>query len=105
MALGRFVLALLVAIHWILPFTPANQHEETRIIVASLILGAAFVALLVRSYRNPTASFSIATGLLALVVTVSAITAASPIREGAVVKVVFLGSLAWAVERSRRRAG
>jgi predicted branched-subunit amino acid permease len=105
MALGRLVLGLLVAIHWILPFTPANQHEEMRIIVASLILGAAFLALLVRSYKHPTASFSIATGLLALVVSVSAITAASPILEGALVKLVFLGSLAWAVGRSRRRVG
>ena len=87
MAVGRLVLALLVAIHWVLPYTPVNRHEETRILVASLAIGAAFLALRVGSFRHPLASFWIATSLLALVVVVSAISGASPIREGAAVKV------------------
>lgn len=38
----------------------------------------------------------VVTGLLVLVVAVSAATGASPLREGAVVKALFVGALAWA---------
>ena len=100
MALGRLVLALLVAIHWALPFTPVNPHEEPRILAASLILGAAFLSLGVRSFKHPMPSFSIATGLLASIVAVSVLTGASPMPEGAVVKVLFLAGLGWATKRS-----
>ena len=95
MLIGRIVLMLLVGIHWVLPFTPVNPHEEARIIVASVFLGAAFLTLLVWSYRNPRRAFAAAVGLLALVIAVSAATGASPLLEGAVVKLVFLAGLGW----------
>ena len=103
--LGRAVLFTLVGIHWILPFTPANQHDETRIIVASIVLGAAFLVLGLRSYRKPASSFAVATGLLVLVVAVSAATGASPLREGAVVKVLFVGVLAGVTATGRWARG
>jgi uncharacterized membrane protein YjjP (DUF1212 family) len=94
-----------VGIHWILPFTPVNQHDETRIIVASLVLGAAFLVLSLGSYRNAASSFAVATGLLVLVIAVSAATGASPLREGAVVKALFVGVLAWATATVRWARG
>ena len=113
MLVGRSILAILVGIHWILPFTPANQHEETRIIVASLILGAAFLSLWVWSYRRPARAFATSTGLLGLVIAVSSITEASPLAEGAVVKALFLSGLCLAAAlawfgrqgKSKRRIG
>ena len=42
---GRIVLFTLVGIHFVLPFTPVNRHEETRIIIGSMILGALFLSL------------------------------------------------------------
>ena len=90
---GRAVLMLLVGIHWVLPFTPVNPHEEARILVASVILGAAFLALMLWSYRNPRRAFAAAAALLALVIAVGATTGASPLLEGAVVKVLLLAGL------------
>ena len=86
-----------------MPFTPVNPHEETRIIVASLILGAAFLTLLLWSRRTPARAFAVAAGLLALVIAVSAATGASPLLEGAVVKLVFLMGLGWAAVTAQRR--
>ncbi len=103
MNVGRVVLFLLVGIHWILPFTPANPHEEVRIVVASLVLGAAFLTLGLRSYRHATRSFTLAGALLTLVITVSALTGASPLGEGAVVKVLFLSGLGWGAFRAAKR--
>ena len=94
--IGRAILTLLVGIHWILPFTPVNPHEKPRIIIASLILGTVFLTLLLRSRRQPARAFAVAAGLLALVIAVSAATGASPLAEGAVVKVLFVGGLGWA---------
>ena len=104
MLIGRTVLLVLVGIHWILPFTPANRHEAVRIIVGSLVLGAAFVALFVRTYSRPTQAFAVAAALLVAVFIVSAVTGASPLSEGAVVKVVFLAGLGWATLRTLARA-
>ena len=98
---GRAILFTLVGIHWILPFTPVSQHDETRIIVASIVLGAAFLVLGLRSYRKAASSFTMAAGLLVLVIAVSAATGASPLQEGAVVKVLFVGGLAWATATVR----
>ena len=95
MSIGRVVLFLLVGIHWILPFTPVNPHEELRIVIASLVLGAAFLTLALRSYRQPIGSFTLAGALLTVVIAVSALTGASPVRKGAVVKVLFLLGLGW----------
>ena len=103
MSIGRVVLFLLVGIHWILPFTPVNPHEEARIVIASVVLGAAFLTLSLRSYRHPTRSFALAGALVTVVITVSALTGASPVREGAVVKGVFLSGLAWGAFRAATR--
>ena len=93
MRIGRVVLFLLVGIHWILPFTPVNPHEEVRIVIASLLLGGAFLTLAVRSFNDPAKSFTLAGALLSVVITVSALTGASSVGEGAVVKVLFLSGL------------
>ena len=104
MGIGRAVLFTLVGIHWILPFTPVNPHDETRIIVASFVLGATFLALVVWSYTATVWPFVSGSALLAVVIAVSATTGASPLREGAVVKVLFLSGLCWAVARARVRS-
>ncbi len=67
-SIGRVVLFLLVGIHWILPFTPVNPHEEARIVIASVVLGAAFLTLALRSYRHPTRSFALAGALVTVVI-------------------------------------
>ena len=66
-------------------FTSVNPHDQTRIVVASLFLGAAFLTLAVRSYAHPKGSFAMAGALLAVVIAISAVTQASPLLEGAVV--------------------
>jgi hypothetical protein len=45
--------------------------------------------LAVRSFRYPSRSFTLAATLLVAVITVSALTDASPVTEGAPVKAVF----------------
>ena len=97
------MLFLVVCIHWILPFTPVNPHRELRIVVASLVLGGLFLALALRSYRQPRGSFARAAALLTGVITVSALTGASPVGEGAVVKVLFLSGLVWEACRAVQR--
>ena len=94
------MLFLLVGIHWILPFTPADPHEKVRIVVASLVLGGAFLTLGLRSYRHATMSFTLAGALLTVAITVSALTGTSPLGEGAVVKVLLLSGLGWGTFRA-----
>ena len=98
---GRIVLTLLVGIHWILPFTPVNLHEETRIVVAGVVLGAAFLTLLMWSYTQAARALAAALGLLVLVIAVSATTGASPLLEGAPIKLLFLLGLSLAVVKAR----
>ena len=96
----------------ILPFTPVNPHDEMRIIVASFVLGATFLALVVWSYTATVWPFVLGSALLAVVIAVSATTDASPLGEGAVVNafvaihnpVLFLSGLCWAVARARVRS-
>ena len=103
MRIGRVVLFLLVGIPWTLPFTPVNPHEEMRIVIASLVLGAAFLTLALRSYRQPLGSFMLAGALLTVVIAVSALTGASPVREGIAVKALFLSGLGWGAFRAAER--
>ena len=72
--IGHIVLFLLVGIHWILPFTPVNPHDELRIVVASMVLGASFLALAIRSFTQPIGSFAGGGALLTVVIAVSALT-------------------------------
>jgi hypothetical protein len=88
--LARGVLFLLVFIHWILPFSPANQHSELRIIVASIILGAVFLVIGIKSISRPGRYFTLGLILLLFVYALSALSEASPIAEGIVVKLLFV---------------
>jgi hypothetical protein len=88
--LARGVLFLLVFIHWILPFTPVNQHSEPRVIVASIILGAAFLLIGIKSISQPVRYFTIGLVLLLIVYAISSLSGASPIAEGLAVKVLFV---------------
>ena len=91
--LAQGVLFLLVFIHWVLPFTPANQHSELTILVGSLILGGAFLFLGVRSIKSSFVYLLSGLILLLIVYAVSAATGASPLSEGSVVKVLFTALL------------
>ena len=101
--LARGVLFLLVFIHWVLPFTPVNQHPEITIKIGSLVLGAAFLFLAIRSIASPRLYFLLGLALLVAVYIVSATTGASPLREGLVVKVVFAAALVIGVISSSKK--
>ena len=88
--LARGVLFLLVFIHWILPFTPVNQNPETRIMIASIILGASFLWIGIKSVARPGRYFAIGLILLLAVYAISDLSGASPLAEGIVVKVLFV---------------
>jgi hypothetical protein len=75
--MGRGVLFLLVAIHFVLPFTPVNQHPELQIKIGSLILGSIFLWLGARSLSQPLVCFVAAFVLLIAVYIVSSVTGAS----------------------------
>jgi len=91
---ARGVLCLLVFIHFVLPFTPINQHDETRIVVASLILGTFFLGTVLWSFKLPKAAFTLSLAVLLFVYGLSHVTAASPISEGWPVKIFFAAGLA-----------
>jgi|GEM_PF-3194064 len=96
--LPRIVLFALVAIHFILPFTPVNPHPETRVVVASLILGSLFFGLALYSYKNSIVASRISLGFLLFVYFLSAMTGKSPVSEGFIVKLLFaLGLLYGAI--------
>ena len=101
---GRLVLASLVGIHFVLPFTPVNQHPEVRILVGSLILGCLFAVLAWRSLSAPRPAFLGALLLLGIVYVVSATTGASPIDEGWPIKLVFAAGLLVAFLSSDRES-
>ncbi len=88
--LARGVLFLLVFIHWILPFTPVNQNPEARIVVASIILGASFLFIGIKSIARPGRYFAIGLILLLAIYVISDLSGASPLAEGIVVKVLFV---------------
>lgn len=94
---ARVVLFTLVGIHFVLPFTPVNRHEEQRIILASLILGVTFSILGVVSFKKPFPAFAISLVVLLAVYGVSAMTGASPLREGIIVKILFATGLVYGV--------
>lgn len=90
---GRTVIFALVGIHLILPFTPVNRHPEGRIIIASLIIGIVFLGLGLLSFRKQFISFFAALILLIIVIAVSALSGASPLQEGIIVKIVLVAGL------------
>lgn len=90
---ARVVLFTLVGIHFVLPFTPANKHEEQRIVIGSLILGVTFLTLGLVSFKRPFPSFAVSLAVLVAVYALSASTGASPLREGIIVKMFFAAGL------------
>ena len=101
---GRIVLFTLVGIHFVLPFTSVNRHEQTRIIVGSMILGALFLSLGIASFRKPFIAFATGLGLLLGVYALSAATGASPLMEGMVVKMLFAMGLGYGLIEGRKLA-
>ena len=101
--LARGVLFLLVLIHWVLPFTPLNQHAELTIVVGSLFIGGAFLFFGLRSLRSPFTNLLGGLVLLLIAYGVSAITGASPLSEGTVVKIIFAAVLLMGVFSSRQK--
>ena len=101
---GRAVCITLVAIHFVLPFTPVNPHDEARIIVASLVLGISFSGLGILSFRKPFLAFCVALAILLMVYLISALSGASPIQEGIPVKIVFVAGLGLAIHGARDRS-
>ena len=92
---ARIVLFLLVAIHGVLPFTPVNVHPGRRIVVASVILGGAFLYLAISSWAHAARSFWGGFALLAFVVVLSSVTGTSPVEDGWALKLGFLLVLAF----------
>ncbi|WDE01505.1 hypothetical protein [Thalassomonas actiniarum] len=91
--MAQVVLYLLVVIHWLLPFTPVNQHPEPHIKIAALGIGAIFLMFAQLSYSRPRQSFAGGLIFLLILYIVSAVTGASPITEGLVVKLLFAALL------------
>ena len=100
-AAARATLLTLASVHFVLPFTRVNEHPDPRIKIASVVLGIAFASLLALSFKRPHRSFLVAFVLLLAVYIVSAVTGASPLEEGAIVKLVFALALAFAVVTTR----
>lgn len=94
--LARGSLFALVLIHFVLPFTPLNPYDESRIVAASLILGATFLYLALLSRKSPSQAFWGGFGLLAVVIIAAAWTGASPVAEGLWIKLAFLAVLSFA---------
>ncbi|WDE14173.1 hypothetical protein [Thalassomonas haliotis] len=91
--MAQVVLYLLVVIHWLLPFTPVNQHPEPHIKIAALGVGAIFLMFAQLSYTRPRQSFAGGLIFLLTLYIVSAVTGASPITEALVVKLLFAALL------------
>lgn len=94
--LARWSLFGLALIHLVLPFTPLNRTEESRIVTASLILGGTFLYLAFLSRRSPAQAFWGGFGLLAVVIITAAWTGASPVEEGLWIKLGILAVLSFA---------
>jgi hypothetical protein len=95
MGLARTILGVLAFVHAALPFTPRIPDAAPRIVIASLILSASYLVLAVKSRAEPAQAFWSGFALLALVVIVSSWTGASPVEEAWIVKLLFLGALAF----------
>ena len=94
---GRGLLYLLVFIHLVLPWTPANQSDEGTILVGAILIGAGFLGLAIWSRRNPRLALTAGAVLFAIVETVAALTGASPLSEGWPIKLTLSGLFVYAV--------
>ena len=93
--MGRLVLFTLAAVHFVLPFTPLNPYPGARIVIASLLLGTAFLTLAISSYREPPRAFWGGFALLAIVIVVSSWTGVSPAEEAWPLKLALLLGLSF----------
>jgi len=95
---GRGLLYLLVFIHLVLPWTPANQSDDGTIVVGALLIGIGFLAIAIWSRGNPRAALTAGAVLFLIVETVAATTGASPWSDGWPIKLglsaLFVYSLA-----------
>ena len=90
---GHGTLFLLAFIHLVLPFTVVNSHPETRIKVAALVLGVAFLALAIAAFRRPYPALLIGLCVFLAVCAVAALGGSSPLSEGWPVKLLFVATL------------
>jgi len=95
--IGRGLLYLLVFIHLVLPWTPANQSDDAAILVGALVIGFGFLAIAIWSRRNPRSAFTAGATLFLLVETVADATGASPWAEGWPIKLTLSLLFAYAL--------
>lgn len=87
--IGLFTLGLLAFIHLVLPFTSANSHPEPHIRVAAVLIGSAFLTLLVLGRVRPRGALAVGLLFFVAVSGVAAATGRSPAQEGLPVKIVL----------------
>jgi len=102
---GRVCLFALAGVHFVLPFTPMVPDSNSRITLALLVLGAAFLALGVSSFKAAARACWAGFGLLALGVVLTSWTGVSPIQEGWFVKLILLLGLSLGGVAAARTAG
>ena len=102
---GRGLLYLLVFIHLVLPWTPANRSDENTILIGALTIGVGFLVISVWSHRNPRPAFTAGAVLFLVVEVVADATDASPWSEGWPIKLAlsllfaYAMAAAWTPER------
>jgi len=94
---GRAVLGLLAAIHLVLPFTPANEHDELQIYLAAVVIGSFFAYLIWMSFGRPRRALVVGAVMFVAVEAVAAVTGASPLTEGWAVKLALTAAYAYAI--------
>ena len=94
---ARAVIFILVFIHLILPYTPVNRHEGIQIPIGAGVIGVWFLVLALKSYRYPRKYFIFALAFFWGVTLLAAVTRASPIMEGIVIKLLFSFGLLWGI--------
>ena len=96
-SVGRGLLYLLVFIHLVLPWTPANQSDDDTIVVGALLIGVGFLAIAIWSRRNPRPALTAGAALFLIVETIAAATGASPWSDGWPIKLALSGLLAYSL--------
>jgi len=100
--IARGVLVVLVFIHLILPFTPANEHPELHIKIANVLFGFSFLGFTTLSFSHPRASFRGALLFLFALFLFSAATGGSPLTEGIIAKFTFAAGLILGIHANPR---
>ncbi len=82
---------MLVFIHLVLSWTPANQSDTATILVGALLIGVGFVGMAIWSRQNPRLALTAVAVLFVIVETVAALTGASPWLDGWRIKLTLSG--------------